>query len=90
MSADIDIDRLVARWELGDEYDPSWLAQPWENPDDTAANSVAGGWACRVANAILVERQDGSKVSYAYPTVEDAQEQWPTFAELYGEPSEES
>jgi hypothetical protein len=90
-NSDIEYGRLVAAWELREDYDVSWLSQPWDagQPDDEATNDIAAGCACRIGRACLVEEASGVRQSYLMDTEEAARELFEGLAILYGEPGED-
>jgi hypothetical protein len=82
---ELDLARLVQAWEAREDYDSSWLSQPWDEADDTASNDVGNGWACRIGRVVLVEQSDGQRRSISYDRELEARLDWRTFEEAYGD-----
>src|SRR5436190_19444970 len=81
----LDTERLTYAWESGEDYDSTWLIQPWDDPNITVAhNDVANGWACRIDNVILVEESTGRRVAEAFETAAAAEAAWPDYERAYG------
>lgn len=91
-SNDIEYPRLIAAWELREDYDSSWLSQPWDRgePDEEATNDIAAGWACRIGRVCLVEEVTGVRQSYLFGDEQAARELFEGLALLYGDGGEEA
>lgn len=80
----IDYDVLADRWEDSEDYDSSWLVQPWDDSRyPQATNDVGAGFAVWVGCVILVEHFDGQREAHRYGTATVAEAAWPEFTALY-------